>query len=104
MGDQTISEQQGPELEREAPFPLTDVDRWVLSQKDENWHFHDWEDLKEIIGEQMFNLIPSTFACLLSFFFCLNMGSLPWICFKQHVIALKKQFIILNPILYFKAS
>lgn len=37
--------------EEEAPFPLTDVDKWILSQTDEEFHYHDWEDLKDIIGE-----------------------------------------------------
>jgi hypothetical protein len=36
--------------EEEAPFPLTDVDRWVLSQTDEEFHLHDWDELKVIIG------------------------------------------------------
>ncbi len=35
-----------------SPFPLTDVDRWVLSQTDEEFHLHDWEELKEIIGKE----------------------------------------------------
>lgn len=34
----------------DAPFPLTDVDRWVLSQTDEEFKYHDWEELREIIG------------------------------------------------------
>jgi|UniRef100_A0A0D2XZG8 hypothetical protein len=37
----------------EAPFPLTAVDRWVLSQTDEEFHKHDWEELKEIISKQL---------------------------------------------------
>lgn len=36
--------------EDDAPFPLTDVDRWVLSQTDEEFHLHDWNELKVIIG------------------------------------------------------
>lgn len=39
----------GEEVE-EAPFPLTEVDRWVLSQTDDEFKYHDWEELKEIIG------------------------------------------------------
>jgi hypothetical protein len=35
----------------DSPFPLTDTDRWVLSQTDEEFHLHDWEELKVIIGE-----------------------------------------------------
>jgi hypothetical protein len=34
----------------DAPFPLTDVDRWVLSLTDEEFQYHDWEDLKMVIG------------------------------------------------------
>jgi hypothetical protein len=37
----------------EAPFPLTAVDRWVLSQTDEEFHKHDWDELKEIISKQL---------------------------------------------------
>ncbi|TLS22962.1 uncharacterized protein PpBr36_05868 [Pyricularia pennisetigena] len=33
----------------EAPFPLTDVDKWVLSQTDEEFKYHDWDELREII-------------------------------------------------------
>lgn len=50
MGEQTSIEQQGNQLEKEAPFPLTDVDKWVLSQNDEDFHLHSWDELKEIIG------------------------------------------------------
>lgn len=34
----------------DAPFPLTEVDKWVLSQTDEEFKYHDWEELREIIG------------------------------------------------------
>ena len=37
--------------EEEAPFPLTDTDKWVLSQTDEQFQLHDWDELKEIIGK-----------------------------------------------------
>ena len=50
MGDNHENAVGGNE-EDEAPFPLTDVDRWVLSQTDEEFKYHDWEELKEIIGE-----------------------------------------------------
>ncbi|KAI6310819.1 hypothetical protein MCOR34_006243 [Pyricularia oryzae] len=33
----------------EAPFPLTDVDKWVLSQTDEEFKYHDWDELRETI-------------------------------------------------------
>jgi hypothetical protein len=35
----------------DTPFPLTDTDRWVLSQTDSQFRLHDWEELKGIIGE-----------------------------------------------------
>ena len=49
-GDPKSAEQQ--DSVRDAPFPLTDVDKWVLSQNDEDFHLHNWNELKEIIGEQ----------------------------------------------------
>ena len=33
------------------PFPLTDVDRELLSMKDDDFRYITWEDLKDIIGE-----------------------------------------------------
>ena len=51
MGDPSRVEHGGKGREEEAPFPLTDVDKWVLSQKDEDFHLHDWDELREIIGE-----------------------------------------------------
>jgi hypothetical protein len=50
MGDQTGVEQHDKKLEKEAPFPLTDVDKWILSQNDEDFHLHSWDELREIIG------------------------------------------------------
>lgn len=35
----------------EAPFPLTDVDKWILSQTDEEFQYHDWDELREILGK-----------------------------------------------------
>lgn len=32
------------------PFPLTPLDRQILAQKDEDYHAHTWEELKDIIG------------------------------------------------------
>lgn len=31
-------------------LPLTAIDRQILAMKDEDYHRHTWEDLKEIIG------------------------------------------------------
>ncbi|KAL3425045.1 hypothetical protein PVAG01_04326 [Phlyctema vagabunda] len=36
-------------LNEEAPFPLTDTDRWILSLTDEEFHHHTWDELKHII-------------------------------------------------------
>jgi hypothetical protein len=39
----------GENMQEEAPFPLTDVDRWVLSQTDEEYTYHTWDELCQII-------------------------------------------------------
>jgi hypothetical protein len=44
-------EGEQPTEQKSTPFNLTDVDRQVLSQTDEEFVFHDWEDLKGIIGK-----------------------------------------------------
>jgi hypothetical protein len=36
--------------EEDAPFPLTELDKIGLSQKDEDFKLHTWDDLKQIIG------------------------------------------------------
>lgn len=41
MGDNSIH--------KGSPFPLTETDKFVLSQTDEEYKYHDWEELKEII-------------------------------------------------------
>ncbi|KAI3336450.1 hypothetical protein HD806DRAFT_6640 [Xylariaceae sp. AK1471] len=41
----------------EPPFPLTEVDKRVLSQTDKEFHYHDWEDLKKIVGETNFSVL-----------------------------------------------
>jgi len=46
----------GELLEEESPFPLTDVDKWVLSQTDEEFQLHTWDELKDIVGEFMANV------------------------------------------------
>lgn len=33
----------------DAPFPLTEVDKWVLSQTDEEFKCHDWDELCVIL-------------------------------------------------------
>lgn len=37
--------------EQDSSFPLTDVDKSGISQTDEEFQYHDWEELKQIIGE-----------------------------------------------------
>lgn len=32
-----------------APFPLTDVDKWVLSQTDDEFTYHTWDELRQLI-------------------------------------------------------
>ncbi|KAL2127494.1 hypothetical protein VTI74DRAFT_10637 [Chaetomium olivicolor] len=39
----------GENASEEAPFPLTDVDKWVLSQTDEEFAFHTWDELRDLI-------------------------------------------------------
>lgn len=49
MGDND-AKPSSTELEKEPPFPLTEVDKWVLSQTDDEFHLHDWEELRGILG------------------------------------------------------
>lgn len=44
MGDYNLTPQE------EAPFPLTDTDKWVLSLTDEEYSYHTWDELKRITG------------------------------------------------------
>jgi len=39
------------------PFPLSDTDKWVLSQTDEEYQYHTWDDLQNII--RMLNYNPN---------------------------------------------
>ncbi|QSZ33494.1 hypothetical protein DSL72_005062 [Monilinia vaccinii-corymbosi] len=41
----------------DSPFPLTDTDRSVLSQTDEEFHLHTWDELKEIIAANNLSLL-----------------------------------------------
>lgn len=41
-----------PSAHEPPPFNLTEVDRQVLSQTDEEFVYHDWENLKDIIGKR----------------------------------------------------
>ncbi|KAG0647651.1 N-acetylglucosamine-induced 1 [Hyphodiscus hymeniophilus] len=50
MSDQKSVDNEPKDIVKDAPFPLTDIDKWVLSQNDEDFHLHNWDDLKEIIA------------------------------------------------------
>ncbi|KAI0390183.1 hypothetical protein F5Y17DRAFT_82378 [Xylariaceae sp. FL0594] len=41
----------------EPPFPLTEVDKWVLSLTDDEFHYHDWDELKKIIDENNLSIL-----------------------------------------------
>jgi hypothetical protein len=47
---ETMGDQSTLQALADAPFPLTEVDKWVLSQSDEDYKLHDWDDLRRIIG------------------------------------------------------
>ena len=86
MGEEKSVEQQADDFIRDSPFPLTEVDKWILSQTDEEWHFHDWEDLKGIIGEYLLLLF---FPWFLSFFLlpvssALSILKVPYSIFRLH--------------------
>lgn len=54
-----MDEDDYPEIDLEnTMIPLTDIDRQILSMKDEDYHRHSWEDLKEIIGRSSHQCIP----------------------------------------------
>lgn len=50
MGDDPTKKDASTE---ESPFPLTELDKWILAQKDEEFKSHDWEDLKRVVGESL---------------------------------------------------
>jgi len=45
-----MGEEKETPLTEPPPFYLTDVDKWVLDQTDEEFHLQDWEELRTIIG------------------------------------------------------
>lgn len=49
MGDVTGNGGE-TQIGEDSPFPLTDTDIWVLSQTDEEFKLHGWDELKDIIG------------------------------------------------------
>lgn len=54
MGDRGMIGVDSPNVTVEdAPFPLTDTDKYVLSLTDEEYQYHSWDELKEIIGKSI---------------------------------------------------
>ena len=51
MGDDPAKADIAPDLD--GQFPLTDLDKKVLSQTDEEFEAHGWEELKRIIGARV---------------------------------------------------
>jgi len=41
----------------DSPFPLTETDIWVLSQTDEEFHLHDWDELRQIIDTNNLSIL-----------------------------------------------
>lgn len=48
--------------DQSAPFHLTDVDRAILAQSDDEFVPHSWEELKEIVGMHAPPSIRHTFV------------------------------------------
>lgn len=59
MGDIPTEPTQTPP--EDPPFPLTDVDKWVLSLTDEEFHYHDWNDMRKIVGMHVLQI--SIYIC-----------------------------------------
>lgn len=53
---------KGATVPEETPFPLTEIDRFVLSQTDDEFKKHDWEDLTKSIGGQPCQLLSQSAA------------------------------------------
>lgn len=58
----------------DAQFSLTELDRKVLSQTDDEFVAHDWEDLKRTIGASMLKILKCTEPPTLIF----HESSYPW--------------------------
>jgi hypothetical protein len=57
MGDAGAN--AGNSTVEDAPFPLTDTDKYVLSLTDEEYQYHYWDELKEIIGKSIVYYVHS---------------------------------------------
>lgn len=51
MGDKGDDTDTGNAAVEESPFPLTETDKYVLSLTDEEYQYHTWDEVKEIIGK-----------------------------------------------------
>ncbi|KAK4190127.1 hypothetical protein QBC35DRAFT_491445 [Podospora australis] len=51
------SRPMGENTEAPPPFPLTEVDKWVLSQTDEEFKYHEWDELRELIDTNQLHLL-----------------------------------------------
>lgn len=60
MGDIPTEPTQTPPAD--PPFPLTDVDKWVLSLTDEEFHYHDWDDMSKVIGMHVFHIMSGCYV------------------------------------------
>jgi len=58
MGEAVVDHvKEKPSAYEDSPFPLTDTDRWVLSQTNEEFHLHDWDELVEIIATNNLSIL-----------------------------------------------
>jgi hypothetical protein len=44
----------------DSPFPLTDTDKYVLSLTDEEYQYHYWDELREVVGKSILYIAPET--------------------------------------------
>lgn len=51
MGDKGDDADNRNATVEESPFPPTETDKYVLSLTDEEYQYHYWDELKEIIGK-----------------------------------------------------
>ncbi|AEO68986.1 uncharacterized protein THITE_2118898 [Thermothielavioides terrestris NRRL 8126] len=47
----------GENATEEAPFPLTEVDKWVLSQTDDEFTYHTWDELRQLIQNNQLSML-----------------------------------------------
>ncbi|KAK1831723.1 hypothetical protein QBC39DRAFT_350769 [Podospora conica] len=55
--NQTRTKMGNNSAPEEAPFPLTEVDKWVLSQTDDEYTCHTWDDLRKIIANNELDVL-----------------------------------------------